>query len=286
MFKKLIRKSKALRITIGNLFGYYKHEPINPIIVYQMGKVGSYTVAMSVLEALEKNNILVPVHHIHNLHNLDIVEQEVRTNIERPNTSDTLLGIKRGKKLLKKIIKNPGQRWNLISLVREPIAQNVGAFCHNMHEYFPCWRKDFDKGILTIEKMHEFFLKKYSHLASTVWFEQQMEPVWGINVYATPFPKEVGYKIYHGTQADLLLIRLENLDGIGAKVLEEFLGIHGIEIIKKNVADEKDYRDIYHKFKQIPLSASFIDEMYNSHFMKHFYTQDESNAFRRYWAGV
>lgn len=225
------------------------------------------------------------MHHAHNLNNLDIVEQNVRSHTKRPNPAATLRNIKNGKKLLKKIIKNPGQRWNLISLVRDPIAQNVGAFFHNMHEFFPDWRRDFDKGILTIEKLHEYFLEKYSHLASKVWFEQQMEPVWNINVYATPFPKEAGYKIYHSPQADLLLMRLENLDSVGSKALEEFLGIHGIEIIKDNVAETKDYRDIYHEFRKMPLPVSFIDEMYNTHFMKHFYTQDESNTFRRYWSG-
>ena len=284
MFRKVLRKTKKLRLSLGRLFAFHRHENINPVIVYQMGKVGSSTVVISVTEALKKNNIHVPVHHIHILNNLDRVEQTVRATSERPNAAGTLLGIDQGRKLLKKIIKNPGQRWNLITLVRDPIAQNVGAFCHNMHEYFPDWRSDFDKGILTIEKLQEFFLEKYSHVGTKIWFERQMEPVWGINVYATPFPKDVGYKVYHSPQADLLLIRLEDLDKIGAKALEEFLGIRSIEIIKQNSAEQKDYRDIYLKFKQTPLPVNFIDEMYNSRYMGHFYTQVESNEFRRYWS--
>jgi hypothetical protein len=285
MFKKLLRLSRMMSRGIVEVLFYHKSETVNPIIIYQMGKVGSMTVYSSVLVALRKNKLRVPVHHAHNLNNLDIVERDVLSHTERPNPAATLGNIKEGKKLLKKIVKNPGQRWNLISLVRDPVAQNVGAFFHNMHEFFPNWRKDFDNGILTIANLQEYFIKKYSHKASTVWFEQQMEPVWGINVYATPFPREVGYKIYHGPKADLLLIRLEDLDRIGTKALKKFLGIHGIKIIKKNVADEKDYRDIYMEFKKRPFPISFIDDMYNSKFMVHFYSRDECNVFRRYWSG-
>lgn len=284
MFRKVLRKSRELKKTLGRFFGIQKCEPVNPIIVYQMGKVGSETVQLSLMAALKKNNIDVPVHHIHNLYCLDEVERTVRTTAGRHNAVNTLIGIKQGKKLLKEIIKYPEQRWNLISLVREPIAQNVADFCHNMHEFFPNWRRDFSDGNLTIEKLHEYFLGKYSHVVTKIWFEQQMEPVWGINVYATPFPREVGYKIYHGPRADLLLMRLEDLDNIGVNAMEVFLGINGVDIIRQNVAEEKDYRDVYLQFRKRPLPANFIDEMYNSRFMNHFYTQDECDTFRRYWS--
>jgi hypothetical protein len=260
---------------------------IKPIIVYQMGKVGSRTAQISIIEALKKLNLDIPVYHIHNLANLDKMEERLLTaNATRPNPADTLMGIRQGKELLEKIKTSPGRHWNLVSLVRDPIAQNVGAFFHNMHEFFPNWKQDFQMGRLTIEQLQHFYINKYRHIVTKVWFEQQMEPVWGINVYASPFPKETGYKIYHGAQADLLLIRLEDLNRAGGHALEEFLEIKNVEIINQNVAEEKEYRDIYREFRKRPLPADFVEEMYNSHFVQHFYTPEEISEFRYRWSKV
>jgi hypothetical protein len=103
-------------------------------------------------------------------------------------------------------------------------------------------------------------------------------------VFSSDFPKSKGYKIYEGDKVDILLIRLENLNQCAREAFKDFLNIDNFTLINTNIGSEKDYAPIYKKFRDaIALPDSYIDEMYNSKYARHFYTEAEINKFRARW---
>jgi hypothetical protein len=249
-----------------------------------VGKVGSRTVFASLQRAYQKLYLNVPVHHVHVLENLDELERNIQKNFANP--VDNLAYIRKSKELRKQIEKNPKQAWKVISLVRDPIARNVGSFFQNLEEYIPGWREQYNNGSLTLAALQEYFLKNESiHIAADWWFEKQLQPLFGIDVFQSDFPFETGYKIYKSStsNASLLLIRLEDLNSCAERAMYEFLGLKDFSLYNTNVGDEKDYADVYSAFKEIPLPSDYITKMYDTRSAHHFYSQDELDAFTSRW---
>ena len=116
------------------------------------------------------------------------------------------------------------------------------------------------------------------------WFDNQLKPIWGIDIYSSPFSKEKGYQIYRQTpKVNLMIIRLEDLNTVAKDAFYDFLGIRDFTIIKTNIGAEKAYSDLYKKFKSLPLPLNAVNEAYNSRYAYHFYTDQEINAFRNKW---
>ncbi len=259
----------------------------DPIIVHQMGKVGSKTVELSLIIAYEALGIQVPIYHTHILNDFKQARRDALQGQNRRNPADTLAALEHGESIRKRIDENPAQHWNIVSLVRDPIARNISAFFEGLPEYIPDWRERYAQGALTAYEIKALFLSldlAYGRL--DYWFDSQMKPIpaFGIDVFATPFPYEIGYKIYPGTaQASLLLIRLENLKECAESAMQEFLGLKNFSPINTNLGDEKEYAALYHAFKELPLPVDYVDGMYKTQFTRHFYSDAELDTFTQRW---
>ncbi len=259
----------------------------DPIIIYQVGKVGSRTVLLSLQRAYQALHLNIPIHHVHVLENLDELERNIRKNFANP--VDNLDYIRKSKELRKQIDKNPRQHWKLISLVREPIARNIGSFFQNIAEYIPDWKEQYKKGTLSLDQLQKYFLNNQSiHIAADWWFDKQLKPLFGIDVFESDFPVETGFKIYKSpsSNASLLLIRLEDLNSCAERAMYEFLGLKDFTLYNTNVGDEKEYADLYKEFKEKPLPKEYIENIYNMRSVRHFYSQDELEAFSSHWLSI
>ena len=96
--------------------------------------------------------------------------------------------------------------------------------------------------------------------------------------------ESVGFKIYKDKIGDILVLRLEDLDRCAEKAFEAFIGIKNLKLLKKNVSGEKNYAALYRKFKEtIVFPKSYIDALYDSKYMQHFYSPAEIDRFRSHW---
>jgi hypothetical protein len=112
-----------------------------------------------------------------------------------------------------------------------------------------------------------------------------LQAVFGIDVFASEFPKERGYAVYAAENASLLVIKLEMLDGCAADAMRDFLGIHNFVLNNANIGEEKEYKDIYKAFlRSIVLPEDYLNRMYESAFARHFYTDAELAQFRARWS--
>ena len=259
----------------------------DPIIVHQMGKVGSRTVLLSLTKTFEELGIEVPVYHTHALAGFEMGRQKAAEEQGQRNPESRLAALAHGERIRKLIDDNPVQHWNLITLVRDPVARNVATFFQNLSEYAPDWHERYAAGMLSTQEVQALFLQAApAYDVLDLWFDSQMKaiPAFGIDVYASPFSRELGYKIYPGdAQASLLLIRLENLKECAKSAMQEFLGLENFTLQNTNLADEKDYAVLYQAFKELPLPLEYVESIYKTQFARHFYSEAELTAFTNRW---
>jgi hypothetical protein len=258
--------------------GYPRGEPI---VIYQMGKVGSKTIEGS-LRAQTRDR---PIFHVHFLTQEGLRREEA---FYRRHWSKDKGGVHvwEGQYLRRRLAgKPPNDKWHVVTLVREPIGRNVSDFFQTGAREFDL---DFDDASLVedrIDELTSLFLERFSrHDLPLTWFDDELLPALGIDVYATPFPHERGYEIYENETVRLLLIRLEDLRAQSAEAFLAFLGIRHFELLDSNTAEDKAYASVYKRFVSgVQMPPEYADRVYGSKYTGHFYTSAEIDAFRKRW---
>jgi len=116
------------------------------------------------------------------------------------------------------------------------------------------------------------------------WFDRELKSVFGVDVYAIPFDPAKGYEIYESEKARVLLVRLEDLRSRAPVAFGDFLGLGDFRLADTNVAEAKGYADVYRRFvASVRLPHDYIERMYDSRYARHFYSEDELDAFRLRW---
>jgi hypothetical protein len=262
-----------------------------------MGKVGSSTIKRS-LDALDMD---MPIFHVHYLSQprVDDLEKERRRYLgtekygllKRPWLYQYLL----------KVLEDQfdGRKWKIISLTRDPIERNLSAFFENLEfktlKENCSWLVESDYYKITPLKVNldDFdnltarFFDRFYHESPLDFFDRELKKVFEIDVYSCSFPKSEGYKIYEGEKADALILKLEKLNQCSLPAFKEFLDIENIDLIGSNIGSEKDYAVFYSRFKNdIRLPESYINKMYQSRYMQHFYSDLEIEKLRARWLRI
>lgn len=293
--------SKFANLNYFSARRYYKHRlhklrrkySKSPILIYQMGKVGSSSIKRS-LEALEIDR---PIYHVHFLSEQRIkqTEQERKKFFGTNNASyrrPWLYQYLRDQYTSQQF----RDKWKIITLTRDPIARNISTFYENI-EFEPMdaagtyqIKSDYyhiDPMIVrqdNLMELQKLFFKRLDHDVPLKFFDRELKHVFNIDVFGVPFPKKLGFMIYCGRKVDILLIRLESLNSCAARAFKEFLNIDDFTLLGDNIGGEKIYAPIYAKFKKdVILPASYVDKMYCSQYAEHFYSPEEIAGFRKKW---
>jgi hypothetical protein len=254
-----------------------------PIIIFQPGKVGSLSVHHSLQLAFQRLKVSTPIYHAHALNNLNERENFVRETRKNPDASIQL--IQEWKELRKNIDDTPSQKWNIINLVREPVAMKVSALFHLLDQHIPDWQKRHQNGKLPMAEIEELFYSKqeFGFKGLDQWYNNQIKALWDIDIFSTDFPREKGYEIYKSEQITLLIIRLEDLNQIAQKAFHDFMGLEEFTLSNVNVGEEKSYAELYKEFKSFPLPKQYVEDAYQTRYARHFYSQKELEAFQQRW---
>jgi hypothetical protein len=267
----------------------------SPIIVFQMGKVGSKTISKS----LKAINSEMKIYHSHLLTMGRIRETERRRKKYFRTEKQSYLKRSWLNLFLHKQISKGlnGKKWKIITLTREPVGRNISAFFENLDikylnsngqykiksDYY-----NIDSIVVKQDDLRElvdFFFSRLNHRSPLEFFDNELHKMFNVDVYANEFPKSKGYKIYHSVKADILLIRVEDLNRVAKQAFKEFLEIDNFSLIDVNVSEEKNYALLYKTFKdKIHLPDSYLDKLYCSKYMQHFYSIEEINNFRSKWS--
>ena len=246
----------------GRLFGAYLQIPFFskrlerhiPVLVYQMGKVGS----SSVYYSLKRNcpGVVLHTHVLSHDHENPLIRRLYDWVVVKRNPLF------------------------IVSLTREPIIKNVSGFFHNYERYTGrAYRSD-----VSLEELKTAFLSNYVHDNVLNWFDDHIQANFEIDVFAAPFP-DCGIERYSRDGIKLLVMRSELPDNQKEQAIGELLGLNRFKLRNRNIGAKKYYAEVYLEFrKKVKLPLDYINRMAQSKFYRHFYSPESIEAEVKSWS--
>jgi hypothetical protein len=175
------------------------------------------------------------------------------------------------------------RRLKVITLVREPVANNVSMFFQVMSQYLD---PDVEPSACDTDQLIDVFIDKYMHSRPLTWLDAEVKTHFGIDIFQHPFPIQQGYTTITQANVSLLVLRCDLDDRTKAQAIADFIGLDEFEIVRSNVRNEKPEAQKYDEFKRrIRMPSALLDRMYESKFATHFYSVKERDHFRKRWSG-
>ena len=248
--------------------GFVEHDRIGTksdwiIPVFISGKVASKSICY-VLKNLPDRLLNAQVYHVHQM-NRQTIKRSIPTFL--PIRSHACVGL-----ALKDLYDHRGEQlqWKFIAGVREPISGALSGVFEN-------WPHIEEKDILA--KMDILINYRINH-----FFVQYRDAV-GLNVFDYEFDYQKKYSIIEKENLSLLVYRMEELPRTFPQAMEEYLGLKGLELPSVNVGEKKSYAEKYKQVKEkMCFDRAYLEEVYKSKFVRHFYTEEEISAFIEKWS--
>ena len=260
------------------------NEILTPIVVHTMGKVGSLSVA-AMLNGL---NLTVPVLQTHFLswENIRQVE-ELYQKLPRHKIPDHLIVSRHLRKMIDETI--GVVTWRIITLIRDPVARAISDLFENLEIFLPGIAQMSEKE--RESSIHGYLSKKFGQFDEAAdyvctWFDQELKGVFGFDIYAEPFERENGYQIYHtrNNALKILAIKLERLNQCYQDAFAHFLGVNNIQLRQANTGRSKWYNRLYKNvIASVSVDPGFLQNIYASRYVRHFYTEKEIESFFSRW---
>jgi len=254
------------------------------LLIYQMPKTGSQTVQATLAQCQ------LP-HQVYRFHFLSKeIAGTMKKAIRAKEAAEAWKDLVRAQLVMMKEVRRiirarkwqslwrrSGRKLEVITSLREPIGLGLSSVFENHSFLFT------DLGRANVETCRTELMRPRALKYVREWFDWELRPMLGIDVYAQPFPFEKGYAIYENRYARLLVYRYETMASLPA-VLGDFLDCKVPEVISCNISRSKAYGGTYEAVKaQLRFPAEFVMEQCNSKIMKHFYSETERQALVKKW---
>ena len=175
----------------------------------------------------------------------------------------------------------PRKPLRVITLVREPVANNVSMFFEVFDHYAGTSAAESS---LDVDQMIDLFLTRYMHWRPLTWFDAELKTTLGVDVFQQPFDCARGFAEIASDQVQLLVMKSELDDNSKARAIADFLGLDSFSIVRSNVSSNRSHATRYDEFKRrIRVPDWLLDEMYNSKYARHFYSPEERTRCRQRW---
>jgi len=255
----------------------------SPIIIYQMGKVGSSSIKAS----LEKLNLPNRIFHAHFLawKGIEDVEKYYHS-LSMGNMPGHIVSSRQLRQFIDQTL---GQfRWKIITLVRDPVARDISDVFQNLDRDFPDLLHAPENMFMSriSEHVHDL-LNSFNESTDYAcrWFDNELKDVFQFDIYAHAFDMSKGFSLYSAPHADILVLKLEKLSGCASEAFENFLDIPDFALSSENIAEKKWYHSLYKRFTQaLILPQNILDKIYRSRYSRHFYADQEIADFKIKWS--
>ena len=241
-----------------------------PVVVFCMSKTASSAVVRSLQDATSQ-----PVFKIHLL-----LPESVRRGEAQYRQTDRAA---RPRHIFHAsyLMRHPptaDRPWLVVTIVREPVMRSVS-------EFFQAGRR---LGRLhdeaTTGARFERFATDQGIPRTLGWFDRELKPSLGIDVFEHPFDPTSGYGTIETPAVRMLVLRQESLE-VAPGALAQLLGLpRGVPLVERNVGAEKAYAELYDTVvREVRLPPATLDLAYRSRFARHFYSSTEIDRFRARW---
>lgn len=200
-------------------------------------------------------------------------------------------------------------RIKVITIVREPIGQNlslmyqyIGDFSTTYNEIFECLGKTLFQGG-DQQEMFECYLDGIGYMNETkivenTTFDETVEEkdfnhhiqkfipkfqTYIFDIMKVPFDKEKGYSIIKEGNIEVFVCQLEKMN-TNISALAEFVGADFTTLEIDNVANDKWLANSYNEAKkELKITQEYFDKCFNEPYVKHFYSEEDIKKFKRKW---
>jgi Putative capsular polysaccharide synthesis protein len=252
-----------------------------PIVVYQMGNVGSSAIFNMLTRAAGVTN---PVFHVHTLRD-DGIGRNIVDNAdweEKRHIGDSI-------KVRRLLSSTPltgdfpaEKKWKWITPVREPIARNLSAFFQNHDRYIPDMLGRWKRGELNVAEIRDAFIQLYDHTKPLRWFDEEYKALFSLDVFDVPFDHAEGYLAIQTNVFDILLLRSEDLDTMSTELFGEFVGANGLVVNRTLEGSKRPYADVYKAFmEEARFPKQYVDALYDTPYTKLFYSPEQVDGFKQ-----
>ena len=242
----------------------------NPIIVHQMGKVGSRSIEVTLKDAF-------PNHTVFHTHYLN--RDRLARRLEQGPDFELLMS----RLLSERIYSGRTEGMKIVTAIREPIGRNLSAFFQNLESFLDGSVEGEGKPP-NVEAVVQTFVEQYPHRLPLTWLDEEIRDVFGVDLYERPFAPSKGYEIYEGDGVEILLVRVDDLSRVASTAFGEFFGREGIELRNANVGVNKRYSELYKRVDMgIVVPRDLVDVAYSSRYSTHFWSEEEIDGFRKRW---
>jgi len=266
----MLKRAKNVVKHLVQSYRAYRNE--DNILIYQMGKVGSTSLAKALGErALQIHNFYPsnePWSH-KPFYRSSLYKRPVHWIFYRLIRE----GVRRRSKL------------KIITLVRDPISRNISMYFHHLHYrlayYFSEIRpsRDSREGI---DALVDCFRETFDHRYPLDWFDNELKRFTGVDVYEYAFDAVTGWSKIEVGGISLLIVQTERLRDCWHAV-EEFCG-RKLEFLEDNQGRRKWYGTLYSEFlDRYSLSADELDEIYSSRYATFFFSEKTRAELRWKW---
>lgn len=242
-------------------------------VIYTSGKVGSTTMVHT-LRALRPHE---STYTVRRLTEAGIAEHKAF----RPIVSDD-------EEVAALLTERPNEAVRLITITRDPVAAAVSSFFYNAEHTHPAVDLDSVSPEWLVDRISGG-AGSSNPMFHTDWFDLDYLPTTGIDVYATPFDPVRRFSIATRDRFRSLVLRLEDLDNIGPRALQELLGLPASPTLasRANTGRGNAYAGAYRRFLDVVIFPEvWVEMLYATNYARHFYTDDELARWSRRWSGA
>jgi hypothetical protein len=171
--------------------------------------------------------------------------------------------------------------WDVVCGVRDPVARAASA----LFQIGGAWEAEPDDA-RAVEALARSLTDLFDGgRAGLDWFDAQLRPVTGIDVYAQPFDRDAGWQVLTNDRFRVLVLRFEDMASAAGPALAALLDLdEPPDLAHSNEAGRKGYAARYDLFKHTAqLPERVLDAAYGSRLATHFYTAAEREGFRHRW---
>lgn len=267
-----------------------------PIVIYQMGKVGSTALAKALKPLVSE------VYQVHTL-------EAGRLDRACKTLNASGLGIPghlQHSKYLREQFILPPKPLRFISLIRSPLERNISAFFQELSSAvvlddnlrkqlkLPEWMRQvtrlpipnewknalmerliqnkLDKNLNTLI---DYYLENFRHRFPLDWLDFELKEAIGIDVFEEPFDVQTGYHVYQREQFQLLLLKTELPNTDKSKIVGNFLQLEEpLDLQSIHQSSRKVYGSLMKRFKEtVGSHAELVSTMRESKYVRTFYPE-------------
>ncbi|HET8654363.1 MAG TPA: putative capsular polysaccharide synthesis family protein [Longimicrobiaceae bacterium] len=245
-----------------------------PVIVFTMSKTASTSIEVSLMQM--PRFAVFKAHRLHPARIRAYYRERRRLGEQELHPYVDDMGIALYREIVRRRV--PAR---IIVLVREPIGRNLSAYFHILNVL---WKRSDAFTALSPQQVADGFIERGRHSEPLTWFDEEFRPVFDVDVFAKPFPHDVGIVQLRDGPFDIVVMRTDLPDDRKMRYLSDWLGCGPFEMVHMNDADQKHYADLYRAARgRLRLPGGYVDEMLESRYARHFFSAEERGRLREKW---